>query len=209
MRVAFLIDGFNLYHSVRDAIDDGHGGPNLKWLDIPGMCDRILRDCQRIPTTARVAGVMYFTALAKHMEAHSPGIVRRHEAFIEAQRAQGATLHLAEFKRTSERRHVEKETDVAISVALLELFHDNAADCVFIVSGDTDIMPAIRAARRMYPGQQVGVAFPYKRHNNILRDAVDVYFRIRARHYAKHILPNPVLAAGGREIHCPTEWCPL
>ncbi len=208
MRVAFLIDGFNLYHSVKDVIRDGHGGPNLKWLDIPGMCDRILRDSE-LPTTARVSGVSYFTALAKHREARSPGIVKRHEAFIDAQKVQGATVHLAKFKKTSRDRHVEKETDVAIAVALLELFHNDDADCVFIMSGDTDIMPAVRAASRMYPGRQIGFAFPYKRHNNILRDAADISFRIHADGYAKHILPNPVIAAGGREIHCPTAWLPL
>ena len=208
MRVAFLIDGFNLYHSVRDVIDDGRGGPNLKWLDIPGMCHGILRDCSYPRGTTQVTEVKYFTALATHMEARSPGIVKRHKAFIAAQREKGATVHLATFKKTS-KGHEEKETDVAIGVALLELFHDDSADCVFIMSGDTDIMPALRAARRMYPDRKVGFAFPYKRQNNILKNAADIYFRIRAHHYAKHILPNPVIAAGGREIHCPTEWLPL
>ena len=116
---------------------------------------------------------------------------------------------MAEFKKKGKGRHVEKETDVAIAVALLEFFHDDEADCVFIMSGDTDIMPALRAAHRMYPDRKVGFAFPYKRENNSLKDAADIYFHIRAHHYAKHILPNPVIAAGGREIHCPTEWLPL
>ena len=120
MRVIFLIDGFNLYHSIRDVIDKKLGGPHLKWLDIQGMCGQILRDSECIPTTARVSGVRYFTALAKHMEARYPGTVKRHEAFIEAQRVQGTTVHLAKFKKKG-KGHVEKETDVAIAVALLEL----------------------------------------------------------------------------------------
>ena len=209
VRVIFLIDGFNLYHSIRDVIDEKLGGPHLKWLDIQGMCGQILRDSEGIPTTARVSGVRYFSALAKHMEAQYPGTVKRHEAFIEAQQVQGTTVHLAEFKKKGKGRHVEKETDVAIAVALLEFFHNDEADCVFIMSGDTDIMPALRAAHRMYPDRKVGFAFPYKRENNSLKDAADIYFHIRAHHYAKHILPNPVIAAGGREIHCPTEWLPL
>ncbi len=207
MRVAFLIDGFNLYHSVRDVIDEGRGGPSLKWLDISGMCHRILRDLPYSRGTAQVSEVRYFTALARHMEARSPGIVKRHEAFIDAQRAKGVAVHLAGFKKTT-KGHEEKETDVAIGVALLEIFHDDAADCVFIMSGDTDIMPAIRAARRMYPGRQIGFAFPYRRQNNVLRDAADICFRIRASRYGKHILPSPVIAADGKEIHCPTDWLP-
>ena len=73
------------------------------------------------------------------------------------------TVHLGVFKRTK-KGFEEKETDVAIGVALLEVFHNKSADCVFIISGDTDIMPALRAARRMYSGCRIGFAFPYRRH---------------------------------------------
>ena len=117
------------------------------------------------------------------------------------------TVHLANFKRT-QKDFEEKETDVAIGVALLEVSHNDNADCVFIMSGDTDIMPALRAARRMYSGCRIGFAFPYRRQNNSLRDAADIHFRIRTHLYAKHVLPNPVAAAGGREIHCPSDWLP-
>jgi uncharacterized LabA/DUF88 family protein len=205
MRTAFLIDGFNLYHSIKDVIADGHGGLNLKWLDVPGMCDSIVRDCGEMPLEARVSEVNYFTALAKHMESRSPGIVKRHEAFIAALTARGTKIHLASFKRTA-KGHEEKETDVAIGVALLELFHNDDADCVFIMSGDTDIMPAVRAVRRMHPGRRVCFAFPYKRQNNILRDSADVHFRIRAHRYGKRILPDPVELPDGSVIRCPTEW---
>lgn len=205
MQVAFLIDGFNLYHSIRDVISDRHGGANLKWLDIRGLCSAILRDPAQLPRTAWVSDIQYFTALAKHMEARSPRIVQRHRAFIDAQQALGVTVHLGAFKRTA-KGFEEKETDVAIGVALLEIFHNSDADCVFIMSGDTDIMPALRAARRMYSGCRIGFAFPYKRQNNSLRDAADMHVRIRAHRYAKHILPNPVVATDGREIHCPSEW---
>jgi hypothetical protein len=36
VRVAFLIDGFNLDHALRDMIEDGYSGPELEWLDVPG-----------------------------------------------------------------------------------------------------------------------------------------------------------------------------
>ena len=74
------------------------------------------------------------------------------------------------------------------------------------MSGDTDLMPAVRAARRMYPGRLVCLAFPYKRQNNVLKEAADVHFRIRAHRYSKHQLPNPVVLADGSEVHRPTEW---
>ena len=123
----------------------------LKWLDIPGLCASIIRDCGEMPREAYVSEVNYFSALARHMEFRNPGIVKRHETFIEALKNADVTVHLAAFKKTA-KGHEEKETDVAIAVALLELFHTDAADCAFIMSGDTDLMPALRAVRRMYPG---------------------------------------------------------
>ena len=67
----------------------------------------------------------------------------------------GVTVHSGEFKRTK-KGFEEEETEVVIGVAPLEVFHHNDADCVFIISGNTDIMPALRAARRMYSGYQTG-----------------------------------------------------
>jgi len=159
-----------------------------------------------MPREAFVSEVRYFTAYAKHMEAHSPGIVRRHEAFVAAQEARGALVHIGEFKKTS-KGHEEKETDVAIGVALLEAFFTDAADCVFIMSGDTDLMPAVRSARRLFPARRICFAFPYRRQNNVLRDAADVHFRIRAHRYGKHVLPDPVIGKNG-PIHCPASWRP-
>ena len=205
MRTAFLIDGFNLYHSIKDVIRDGHGGPTLKWLNIPGLCASIIRDCGEMPREAYVSEVHYFSALARHMEPRNPGIVKRHETLIEALKNADVTVHLAAFKKTA-KGHEEKETDVAIAVTLLELFHTDAADCAFIMSGDTDLMPAVRAVRRMYPGRRVCFAFPYKRQNNILKDAADVHFRIRAHRYVKHVFPDPLVRGDGTEIHCPQKW---
>lgn len=38
-RVSFFVDGFNLYHSLRDSRRD-----DLKWLDVVGLCGSLLRD---------------------------------------------------------------------------------------------------------------------------------------------------------------------
>jgi len=41
-------------------------------------------------------------------------------------------------------RHEEKETDVAIAVRLFESFYTDESDTVVIMSGDTDIAPAVQ-----------------------------------------------------------------
>ena len=205
MRTAFLVDGFNLYHSVDDVLAGRHADPPLKWLDVRSLCESIVRDAQGVPRRAVVSEIHYFSALATHLEARNPGIVARHRTYLRALEHTGVTIHLGQFKRT-DRGHEEKETDVAIAVALLELYHAGAADCVWIMSGDTDLMPAVRAARRMFPGRLVCFAFPFRRQNNVLKEAADAHFRIRAHQYAKHQLPYRVLTDERRVIQCPEEW---
>jgi hypothetical protein len=65
-RVAFLIDGFNLYHSVRDA-GKAVGGVGTKWLDINALCHQTL---SLVGGGATVEGIYYFSALAHHMSPH-------------------------------------------------------------------------------------------------------------------------------------------
>lgn len=49
----------------------------------------------------------------------TPGVVQRHQAFIDAEQALGVTVRLAKFKRTRKGLQAKK-TDVAIAVALPE-----------------------------------------------------------------------------------------
>lgn len=87
-------------------------------------------------------------------------------------------------------RHEEKETDVAISIKILELLIRDEADAVMIVSGDTDLMPAIRAARSLYPTKPIGCLFPFNRVNNELKNVCSFYSSIGAEQYAKYQFPD-------------------
>jgi hypothetical protein len=49
-RTVFIIDGFNLYHSTRDASND-LGGQSTKWLDVRALCESYL---YTISKTARL-----------------------------------------------------------------------------------------------------------------------------------------------------------
>ena len=89
---------------------------------------------------------------------------------------------------------------------LLELFHSNRADAAVLMTGDTDLIPALLAARRMYNGKPICVAFPYRRMNNNLKKNADHYFNIRAHQYARHQFPNPIVCKDGSEICRPDTW---
>lgn len=231
MRVAFLVDGFNLYHSIRDAERHVAARPQ-RWLDLRAFCQEYVR---HFGPTAVLNGVYYFSALAKHLEASKPDISLRHQTYIDALRATGVEVTLANFKEREKyvplkhcefrvpwirrrvrlplpgctvifRRAEEKETDVAIAAKMFELLHTGAAEVIVLVSGDTDLLPAIRTARRLYPAVQIAVCFPFRRHNADLKQAVARSFKVRKEQYARHQLPDPVVLPSGRLLHKPPKW---
>lgn len=231
MRVAFLIDGFNLYHSIRDA-EKAHPGPPQRWLDLRAFCQEYIR---HFGPAATLSGIHYFSAYARHLEAHKVDVVRRHETYVDALRSTGVDVVLSSFKSSEKyiplkfcsfrvwplrrrfrlpipratvivRRTEEKETDVAIASKLFELLHLGAADAVLLVSGDTDLIPAIRTARRLFPAAQVCVVFPFKRHNAELKAAVRRSFKARREQYARHQLPHRIVLPNGHVIEKPSSW---
>jgi uncharacterized LabA/DUF88 family protein len=210
--VTCLVDGFNLYHSLREVRK--RGGSDCRWLDIRGLCDSLLHT---IGGGAEIVDIQYFSALAHHMEAVRPGTVARHERYLTALRSTGVSIRLGVFKpkdvRYSSpacdvrlRRHEEKETDVAIASAIVETAAAGRRTALALVSGDTDLLPALRTARRVRPGVQLYCLFPPHRANRAFRSVVDADFKINPRKLAEHLLPDPVVGARGQLLACPAEW---
>jgi uncharacterized LabA/DUF88 family protein len=210
-RTTFLIDGFNLYHSAVQAGRDLNGA-TTKWLDIRSLCTSYLPSLGK---EYALAGIYYYSALAMHLRATKPQTVSRHLAFIECLRANNIVVELARFKekqiwcdrcRKFLLRHEEKETDVAMAVGFIELFANDACDTAVLVTGDTDIAPAVRAARRLYPMKEVCFLFPYKRKNGELKQLVSRSFKITKEAYLRHQFPDPVELPDGRTIPKPLSW---
>ena len=103
-------------------------------------------------------------------------------------------------------RHEEKETDVAIAVKLLEVFASDSCDTAVLVTGDTDLAPAVRTATALFPNKNVAFAFPYRPKNNELKHLAPGSFEISKGQYVKHQLPDPFLLPNGREIRKPSKW---
>jgi len=210
-RTAFFVDGFNLYHSLLEATRD-LGGQPTKWLDITGLLSSYL---PVIGGGAALERIYYFSALATHMDNRRPGTTARHRLFIECLQARGIRVELGRFKRkdvhcstcnTMKLHFEEKETDVAISVRLLEVLHNDAADTAVLVTGDTDLAPAVRTARKLFPGKEICFAFPYKRRNSELEKLVSKHFYIRKERYVQHRLPDPFTLPSGRQVTKPAGW---
>jgi uncharacterized LabA/DUF88 family protein len=215
-RVVFLTDGFNLYHSIRKARSDliraKRIPPSLKWLDLRALCTSYMH---LLGKNAVLADVYYFSALATHLEAFKPDVVARHQILIDALLATGVRVELGRFKekkvwcetcRRDILRHEEKETDVAISLKLLELFFTEGCDTVVFITGDTDVAPAVRTAKKYFPTKRVLFAFPYARKNKELANIAPESFTMSYQQYAKYQFPNSITLEDGRIITKPKTW---
>jgi len=210
-RVTFLVDGFNLYFSVRHA-EAALRVSHLRWLDVLNLLGSFLYLFGR---DAVLEDVHFFTAMPLFLHRRDPQNVLAFRTYLQVLETCGIHLHIADFKRKSLtcphcgrgiERFEEKETDVALGVKAIELLHLDACDTLVIGSGDTDFAPAMRAAKRLFPAVQVCVAFPHARFNAELQQIADFSFRIRAARYAEHQLPDQVWLSDGRILRRPSGW---
>jgi len=100
----------------------------------------------------------------------------------------------------------EKETDVAIGCLTLAHLMDENIDGVALMTGDTDILPAIKIAKSLFNQKQIFVLFPYKRHNDKIKKFVDKSFDIHRSQFCKHQFPDPYIMTNRSEIPKPTGW---
>lgn len=200
-KVVFLIDGFNLYHSIKE---DPRLRP-LRWLDIPGLAASLVRKNQEL------ASIYYFTALALW----DPEKVARHKRLIRVLEDKGVIVIYGKFKAKDESCRIcrksyttseEKRTDVNIAVTLFRLAMEDRYSTAIMISGDTDLVPAVEAVRECFPEKRIGVAFPPRRTNRELRDAATFHIQLRGDSLLPWRLPDRVRLRDGTEITCPERW---
>ncbi len=75
-----------------------------------------------------------------------------------------------------------------------------------LVTGDTDLAPAVKTAKRIFASKEVVFAFPYKRENRELQKLVPRSFKIKKEMYAKHQFPDPYVFPDQSTICKPSEW---
>jgi uncharacterized LabA/DUF88 family protein len=199
-RTTFLIDGFNLYHSVKTASQDlGLNGSGTRWLDIRSMCESFLH---LIGNNAQISEIYYFSALAKHLENRKPDVTVRHKTYIRCLEHTGVIVELHRFKKNltfcqkcnqTFNRREEKETDVAIAARLFEISCLDKCDTAVLITGDTDIVPAVKTAQRIFTNKEIVFLMPYRRHNKELANLVSKHFDISSHNYTKHQFADPFI----------------
>jgi uncharacterized LabA/DUF88 family protein len=198
--VAAYVDGFNLYNGMHDA-----RGRRGLWLDLESLLSSFLGSNQRL------VAVHYFTALVM-----GPGQARQ-QAYLDALRLHGTVTqtHVGRFQRKSVKCrkcrasfdvHEEKESDVSFGVQMVEDAAQGVYRQALIVSGDSDMMPAIRSVRRIAPDTRIVAVFPPRRSSYDLQKSADATLHIWDRAPERHQLPDPVRNPEGQDIPRPQYW---
>lgn len=200
--VIAYVDGFNLYHGLRDKYRRRY-----LWLDL----EQLVR---RLRPQDGIIAVRYFTALVRD----EPPALARQRAYLDALSAHSGTVEIVlgryQAKTMTCRQcgsvwtsYEEKETDVNIAVSLVADAAASASDIALIISADSDLCPAIRTARSLNPDRGMITAFPPRRSSFEIRSLIPGAFTIAAADLRNSLLPETVSdQATGRSYKRPGKW---
>jgi uncharacterized LabA/DUF88 family protein len=200
-RVVAFIDGFNFYHSLANDV----GLRKFKWTDLWKLITCFTGKHETL------TDVYYFTALCSWDKPKKA----KHQHYIQAVKSQGVKVVLGRFKqkqtwcrncKTCFKTHEEKRTDVNIAIYLLKLAYEGCYDTALLMSGDTDLIPAIQAVKERFPEKKIGVIFPMGRVNDDLKKAADFSKNVNRDVLEVSRLPNQVPLSDGTILACPPEW---
>ena len=107
--------------------------------------------------------------------------------------------------------HEEKESDVSLALYLLDLAYQDAYDKAFLVTADTDLVPAIKMVRKHFQHKEVIALIPKNRFQNAmeLRQACNGASRIEETHLERNLFPASITMADGTAVARPTKYQPL
>lgn len=157
-KVSVFIDGYNLYHAIA-ALKK----PHLKWVNPKSLCKFFVQN--NLETIERVK---FFTAPPIHKFSD---VQSRYNTYINALKLFDIEIIEGKFKKKiisyrhdgkefTRITHEEKESDVNLSLAILEDAYEKISDRLIVITNDSDIAPAIRLARKKNKNLKITVITP-------------------------------------------------
>ncbi|HEY3751439.1 MAG TPA: NYN domain-containing protein [Pseudonocardiaceae bacterium] len=202
VRVAVYVDGFNLYFGLRAKYDRKY-----LWLDLQALAESLLRRDQTLEQ------VTYFTARVRN----DPQGEQRQSDYLDALREHSLLVEIKDGRFQEKSRRCrgcgsawtvfeEKETDVNIAVALLSDAVRDRFDTALVVSADSDLCPAVRTTKSLFPAKRVIAAFPPRRHSAELKQIADGFVFIGDDKIRQAQLPDEVVTKAGIILRRPKHW---
>ncbi len=196
-----FVDGFNLYHSL-------HVKPSYhkyKWLDLKKLAQLL------VGSKDTLIKVLYFTAYAT-WDQHK---MIKHKQYVEALRSAdvetvfGAFRYVDKTCRICHKRYKtfeEKRTDVNIAIKLFQTAINDLWDKALIVSGDSDLIPALAEIKKVFPAKQIGVVIPIGRRAEELKLVSDFHIKLKQRHLQTAQFQKELDLGDGKILKCPPSW---
>ena len=159
-RVIVYVDGFNLYFGMMEA-----GFSYCRWLNVKTLAQNLLQNNQQL------LEIKYFTARVTN----NPDKQKRQSTYLDALYNEGVKIIYGQYQNNNLECHRcghiwmaanEKMTDVNIATNILVDAYKDKYDMAMLISGDSDLVPPIKAVHENFSSKRVFVAFPPKRHNN-------------------------------------------
>lgn len=198
------MDGFNLYYGLHD-----EARCRLLWLDLVKLA-------QTLRPRSVVDHVHYFTAPVLG-DAAAASRQSEYQSALKAVNGDGISITQGRYQskaRECRSCHAtwqdreEKETDVNIAVNLVADAAERRMTTAMLISADSDLIPAVRVARRLNPALVVFAAFPPKRFSADLKREMPSSFHINPPRIRASLLPDLVPGRGGLVFRRPSKWQP-
>jgi len=211
-RCTIYLDAFNWYFGIFQH------RPGWKWLNIQSFFELLRLD-------EEVVAIKFFTALVDPL-LHVSSRRDRQKRYLKAlgslpkvriifgkYQERTVTCRAAACPRRLE--YVvpeEKKTDVNIAVNLIEDAFRDLTDSMVVVSGDSDLEPAVEWVRRNHPQIKITVYIPVLGDEDRQRRS-DNYYRMGVTckplplaDIPRHLLPDDVTIGENQTISRPAEW---
>jgi uncharacterized LabA/DUF88 family protein len=211
-RVVAYIDGFNVYHAIANNLPEKY-----KWLNYRKFVesflgeDDILQDIffftapprwdpERLVRHNNYLDILKkwlwikiisgnYTSVERKFHADKMPVISPKDAIVSPRRFSYGTYE-------------EKQTDVNLALAIFEGGILDFYDKAFILSGDSDIAPAIHRVKRHKKDKHFTCILPYKWRWKVMLSACDSWERTTVPIIESCLLPD-VYHIHDREIRCP------
>ena len=205
-RATLFVDGFNLYHPLREL-----GKPHLKWLDLWSLGELICRDRGH-----QLTGVVYCTAFQKD----SPEQRERHQRYIDALEARGVKTLLGHYLMaeskpchhcgSTSQNPTEKQTDINLALSVFDGALQDEFDWAYLLSADSDQTATAKFLRNRFPEKSLlTISPPNKPISTNVANYAAGKRRLNEQDIEKCRLPEYVQLRGGSIVRCPREYSVL
>lgn len=199
-RVIAYVDGFNLYFGIEEA-----GFDHCRWLNIKKLVDSLLQPNQEL------VDVKYYTSRVSN----NPSKQKRQSTYIDALESKDVKIFYGKYqdgfqecKRCGNIWVLAKEkmTDVNIATSIIIDAYKNEYDMAMLISGDSDLTPAISQVHSIFCNKRVFIAFPPKRQNSSMALLAKGSLTIGRKKLIDAQFDEEVISKTGFKLRIPNEW---